>query len=246
MKLTDQKEAHLFTTMKPNKIFLIRHGQSHGNVNRAIHNVVPDWKIPLTDVGHDQAKIAGDLIAKETGRGVDPVLARLGVYLSPYVRTRETWQGIKSNPFLAKNLVFEKEDPRLREQEWGNLRGFDKRGWEEIENERDEYGSFFYRFMHGESGADVWDRMSDFLSTLYRDFENPDFPKNILIVTHGYALRVLLMRWFHMTVEEFHCLANPKNAQFYELNLGENDKYSLVTPLKKYPSPTNFTERELV
>ena len=74
---------------------------------------------------------------------------------------------------------------------------------------RDAYGTFYYRISEGESGADVYDRVSDFFGTLHRDFEKPDFPANALIVTHGMTLRLFLMRWFHWTVEEFEQLANP-------------------------------------
>ena len=36
---------------------------------------------------------------------------------------------------------------------------------------------------------------------------------NLVLVTHGLALRIFLMRWFHWTVEEFEEVYNPDNAQ---------------------------------
>ena len=45
---------------KPRHIYLIRHGQSIGNIDRSIHSTIPDWQIPLTDLGHEQAKKAGE------------------------------------------------------------------------------------------------------------------------------------------------------------------------------------------
>ncbi len=74
---------------------------------------------------------------------------------------------------------------------------------------RDAYGHFFYRFAQGESGADVYDRVGGFLESLYRSFEAPDHPPNVLLVTHGLAMRLFCMRWFHWTVAEFESLSNP-------------------------------------
>ena len=83
--------------------------------------------------------------------------------------------------------------------------------------------------------ADVYDRISTFLETLHRDFIKNDYPKNCIIVTHGMTMRVFLMRWFHMSVEAFEFLRNPKNAQFVIMELQDNGKYKLTTELEKYP-----------
>lgn len=45
--------------MKPSKIFLIRHGQSVGNVDKEIYKKVPDYALELTDLGKQQAIDAG-------------------------------------------------------------------------------------------------------------------------------------------------------------------------------------------
>lgn len=104
-----------------------------------------------------------------------------------------------------------REEPRIREQEWGHFR--DLADYDRTVVNRDAYGTFYYRIPEGESGADVYDRVSDFFGTLHRDFGKPDFPENALIVTHGMTLRLFLMRWFHWTVEDFEQLANPGNCQ---------------------------------
>lgn len=211
--------------MKPSRIFVIRHGESVGNVDRTIYATVPDWKVPLTNLGAIQSQEAGrDLRARGIG---EPA-----VYLSPYLRTRQTWEnlGIKS--------AFVREDPRIIEQSWGNLRAYEPRAWADVEIERDAYGSFYYRFLHGESGTEVYDRCEGFIGTLYRDFEKDDYPETALIVTHGFTMRVLLMRWLHWTVDYFHTLRNPRNAEIVELRLGDDDKYHLLKPLRTYPHET--------
>ena len=46
-------------------------------------------------------------------------------------------------------------DPRIREQEFGNIQGDD---FMAFRTEQQKVGRFYYRFPTGESGADVWDR----------------------------------------------------------------------------------------
>lgn len=209
--------------MKPKRIFIIRHGESHGNVNNKIYETVPDWKIELTDKGLEHSRSAGRLLF-DTYK----VSSNAAVYVSPFKRTIQTWEGIKSQSTSDNFNV--KQDPRLREQEWGHLRLAEET--HEIDKERQEYGTFFYRLPDGESGADVYDRATGFLDTLYRDFLKPGFPEDVVIVTHGYTLRVLLMRWFHWTVEGFHKLKNPPNCFIAEMRLNKNDKFELITQME--------------
>lgn len=208
---------------KPSRIVFVRHAQSEGNVNRAVHATTPDWRISLTEEGLKQAAKAGDALIDRLGQS-EP----LGVYVSPYLRTMQTWREMKAR-LDGKPIAFVKEDVRLREQEWGNLRVHDPRAWEEIEAERDAYGTLFYRFAHGESGCDVLDRCSGFLDTIHRDFVKDDMPAHILIVTHGYTLRVLLTRWLHWDIESFHQLGNPRNCESFELELNpDTQRYRLI------------------
>lgn len=97
----------------------------------------------------------------------------------------------------------------------------------EQEMKRDAYSTFFYRFEYGgESGADVYDRLSTFLDTLHRDFAKPTYPDNCLIITHGLLIRLFMMRWFHLTVEQFESLANPDNCEIFTMELDSN-KYRM-------------------
>jgi len=223
--------------MKPKRIFLIRHGQSLGNVSRKVYKTTPDHKIPLTSLGTTQAYTAGGKIKKIIGD------EEVCYYVSPYKRTRQTACSIER--VLQETHKIEdrfhdykiyKEEPRIREQEWVNPaidRMFGRDLLKTMYDERDEYGTFFYRIPGGESGADVYDRISTFLETLHRDFEKDDFPKNVIIVTHGLALRLFLMRWFHWTVEEYEDLLNPKNCQVVLMEKDDNGKYELISEIKR-------------
>lgn len=209
--------------MKPKRIILVRHGLSQGNADRSLHETIPDFALNLTPEGIEQAKRAGQelkkIIAEET----------LHVYHSPYYRTRQTFQAIQES--IAENVVKTFEDPRLREQDWGHLRKPDLNG--EIIQERDGFSTFYYRIPDGESGADVYDRVSSFLETLHRDFQKSDYPENVLIVTHGMTLRLFLMRWFHWSVEEFEALRNPLNCQIVIMQKDLNERYDLISELAR-------------
>jgi broad specificity phosphatase PhoE len=214
--------------MKPNRIILIRHGESEGNIDYNTYAVKPDFKLLLTGEGKKQAIEAGkklkDIIENESAM----------FYVSPMWRTRMTFEYIAQS-FDLKKIKW-KEDPRLREQEWGHFR--DLKANVQIDDERNKFGTFYYRIKDGESCADVYDRVSDFMHSMYRDFEKTDFPSNVILVTHGMTLRLFLMRWFRWTVEEFETLRNPKNADIVVMEYdNELKKYKLITELKRKKVP---------
>jgi broad specificity phosphatase PhoE len=134
-----------------------------------------------------------------------------------------------------------REEPRLREQDWANLQ--DTADIERQEVLRDSFGHFYYRFTHGESGADVYDRVSTFLETLHRDFEAPDAPPNVLLVSHGLTMRLFCMRWFHWSVRFFETLRNPANAETRVLLRQEDFRYKLDRPFEQW-TQYEPTERE--
>ena len=50
------------------------------------------------------------------------------------------------------------------------------------------------------SGADVFDRVSTFLETLYRDMRKGRCGQNAIIVSHGLFCRLFLTRFYHWKV----------------------------------------------
>lgn len=144
----------------PRRLLLVRHGESEANVNREVYSNTPDWKIPLTDLGREQAFDCGkrlrNIIQDE----------KLYIYYSPYARTRQTLDEIRRS-FDEAQIQGEREDERLREQEMGNYQPMADmdRTWAS----RNEFGRLYYRFPYGESGADVGDRVSGFFDSLLRE-----------------------------------------------------------------------------
>lgn len=221
--------------MKPLNIFLVRHGESQGNVDKGIYAHTPDWKVPLTEKGKEQAKETAEklksIITEDLNGKIDVLRRKYAiVYCSPWERARQTAIPIVST-FDCNYL----EDPRLREQEWGNFA--EKEVLLELSRERDRFGTFFYRLPNGESGADVYDRISTFLETLYRDFSKDDYPLNTIIVTHGLTVRCFLMRFFHLSVETYEKMRNPKNGAIIHMRLNDlTNKYNLLTKIEEHKS----------
>ena len=135
-------------------------------------------------------------------------------FSSPYKRSQQTLGNVCDS--FGDDVVIKKvEDPQLREQDFGNFQCNDSMS-NLILPERERFGRFFYRFPNGgESGADVYDRITIFEDHLVRDIETGRFPENctVVIVTHGLTLRLFLMRWFHWCVDDFEKVFNPPHCE---------------------------------
>ncbi len=214
--------------MKPQRIILIRHGESEGNIDLSSYESKPDFKLLLTENGKVQASEAGKQLREIIGD------QKVLFYVSPMWRTRMTFEYIAQH--FDKEKIQWKEDPRMREQEWGHFR--DLKANIQIDDERNKFGTFYYRIKDGESCADVYDRVSDFMHSLYRDFDKPTYAPNVVLISHGMTIRLFLMRWFRWTVEEFETLRNPKNGDVIIMELDEaSNRYKLVTELKRKKVP---------
>ena len=208
------------------EILLVRHGQSEGNLPKGdVNKVDPqqngDYCLNLTPLGKEQAEKKGREI------GADFIRDAL-IYRSPYKRTQQTltgiWQGagIKSEGEL---VIY--EDPRLREVEHGFYQTT-----EDVKNQKDimrkEHGYFYYRYKGGESPADCFDRVATFLESMRRQMERKDKDK-VLIISHGLTIRCFIMRFLHLTVENFDSMRNPANcAQVRITNIENIEKGQLL------------------
>ena len=125
-------------------------------------------------------------------------------------------RGILSQLPDQDTIVGVREDARIAEQQFGNFQNVEE--VQRAKAERRKFGRFFYRFPSGEAGLDVYSRVTSFMSTLYRDSRNihrdgMDMDNfNLLIVTHGLTLRLMLMRWLQISVQDFEQMENPDNA----------------------------------
>lgn len=216
--------------MKPKRIILVRHGESVGNVDMTVYSKIPDYALDLTDLGHKQARDAGRDILGIIGT------AKVHAYVSPWKRARLTYTHICET--LQDQVLKMVEDPLIREQDWGNFASVEL--LLQINRERSTYGQFHYRVPNGESGADVYNRISHFIDNMYRDFERPEFPDNALIVSHGMALRIFLCRFFRYSVEYFETIENLYNAEILVIERDAYGCYQLKTPLRLQSSGRNY------
>ncbi|CAK7273640.1 hypothetical protein SEPCBS119000_005764 [Sporothrix epigloea] len=222
---------------KPRLIILIRHGQSEGNKNRDIHQTVPDHRVRLTNEGWQQAFDAGRRL-RTLLRADDTIQ----FFTSPYRRTRETTEGVlqtltsdnpEPSPFKRNNIKVY-EEPRLREQDFGNFQPCSAE-MERMWQERADYGHFFYRIPNGESAADAYDRVSGFNESMWRQFGDDDFPSVCILVTHGLMSRVFLMKWYHFSVEYFEDLRNVNHCEFLIMRKQDDSgKYKLESKLRTW------------
>lgn len=215
---------------RPKRLILIRHGQSMGNLDDKLYSSCPDNKITLSDLGKSQAFEAGSKLKRLIPQG-----DRIRFFVSPFLRTKQTFNEIAKH--FDQDTYTYIEDPRLREQEWGNYQETSQ--LQSIRKERKKVGKFYYRFPTGESGADVYDRASLFLTSLHREIDALSLSKQsrqndtVVIVSHGLFIRLFLMRYFKWTVDEFDLVENPGNCEIIVLEKNAHGKYELTRELRK-------------
>ena len=208
--------------IRPKRIILVRHGQSEANVDCNLYKKIPDSKISLTSLGKEQAKEVGTKLKELVGEG------SIKFYVSPYLRSKQTYENILLS--FKENTTTYVQDPRLREQEFGNYHFIEDKQFEEIS----KVGRFYYRFTEGENGADVYDRASQFLDKLFRDIKNLDKKRhdNIIIVCHALFMKMFMMNFLEIAVDDFDSIEDPKNCDFWVIEKNAKGKYKLKTPLK--------------
>lgn len=210
------------------RIFLVRHGQSLGNVSPSVYFEKFDCDIELTEQGHLDAVKAGNKIIELTDKIYrrdeeypNLGISRFEVFHSPYARAKQTANDIISTLLDDDNFSVEKihETPLLREREWGSLRDIVVHGMK-----TESHFNFYYRPDGGESFADAYQRAL----TFYQWFLNTSKYENNIIVAHGELNKLLLMHMLEWNVEEFEKWKTPRNGEVYLLN---DRKLSISTPL---------------
>jgi probable phosphoglycerate mutase len=204
----------------PRRLWLVRHGQSQGNVARDLaheagHSIIDldlrDVDVPLSDLGHEQAEAAGRWFAELPEADKPEVLLS-----SPYIRARQTAEAICTAGGLAGGAKPTITDERLREREFGVFDGLTTKGIKEQypteAAHRAKMGKFYHRPPGGESWADVILRLRSALNTINLQYAN----KSVLIVCHQVV--VLCIRYILEELSEADILAIDKQADI--LNCG--------------------------
>lgn len=195
---------------RPRRLVFVRHGQSEADLDPTLLQRVPDHIVHLTGKGREQALSAGQQLQSIFGE------ESLSAIISPYVRAKETFNGI-AHAWKGQTLKV-REDVRLREQEFGN---YEHANVQELHVQKYEFGAFFFRFPKGESAADAYDRASLFLVSLDRTWEDNTY-ENCLIVSHGLMIRVLLMRMFGSPIGDFRNFRSLRHGEMVVLERADD------------------------
>lgn len=204
----------------PKRLWLVRHGQSEGNVARDLaHEAgafdidlsVRDVDVPLSTLGFEQARAAGKWFAALPETDKPDVLLS-----SPYARARQTAEEICSAGGLSGGAKPTILDERLREREFGVFDGLTTKGirerYPEEADHRAKIGKFYHRPPGGESWADVILRLRSVLNTINLQYAD----RNVLIVCHQVV--VLCIRYILEELTEGDILAIDREADI--LNCG--------------------------
>ena len=204
----------------PARMWLVRHGQSQGNVAReaadqAGHAEIDidlrDVDVPLSELGERQAEAAGRWFA-----ALPPDERPEVILSSPYVRARQTSEAICRAGALAGGPAKSIIDERLREREFGIFGRLTTIGIREKYPEeaahRTRLGKFYHRPPGGESWADVILRLRSMLNTINLHYSD----RRVLVVCHQVV--VLCMRYVLEELDEAEILDIDRQAEV--LNCG--------------------------
>jgi broad specificity phosphatase PhoE len=227
----------------PERLWIVRHGESAGNVARdaadaAGHAVIDiaerDVDVPLSPLGHEQAAALGRWFAAIPG-GERPTT----VFTSPYLRARETARYVAPD---TPTIV----DERLREKEFGVLDRLTRVGitqrYPEQAELRARVGKFYHRPPGGESWTDVILRLRSAADTISLHYSEPG--SRVLIVAH--QVIVLCFRYLLEDMDEQTILSIDAEGDVANCGVTEyastGDRLELVTynftaPLEQEGAP---------
>lgn len=163
-----------------NKYFALRHGQSKANVLGIVLSDLEDGKkeeYTLSEIGEEQVKLSVRKAREEELLGSDTI-----IYSSPFSRTKKTAEIAKEILGVKSEINF---DDRLRERFFGDWEKTDhlayKKVWEDDEKNPE----------HKEKNVESVKEVLKRIMSLIKDLEEKYAGKNILLVSHGDALKIL-------------------------------------------------------
>ena len=237
----------------PKRLWIVRHGQSAGNVARdaaeaaglaQIDIATRDVDTPLSSLGEQQAMALGKWFGT-----LAPDQAPNVVLSSPYVRARHTADLLLAAAGLPRGPMVRVTDERLREKEFGILDRLTRFGiaqkFPELDVQRAHVGKFYFRPPGGESWCDVILRLRNVLETVSRNYAG----ERVMVVAHQVTVNCL--RYLLENLDEEQILGIDRNGDVpncsitsYQFNpalalhgaLGI-DQINFVAPLEEAGAP---------
>lgn len=171
----------------PRYLWIVRHGQSAGNVARddaelrglaLIDIATRDIDVPLSALGTRQAQSLGHWFGALAPEQQPQILL-----CSPYLRARETARLLLECAGITDTVKL-RTDERLREKEFGILDRLTRLGIQqkhpELGEQRAHVGKFYFRPPGGESWCDVILRLRSLLEMVTREYAG----QRVLVVAH--------------------------------------------------------------
>lgn len=237
----------------PQALWIVRHGQSAGNVARDaaeaasqtwINVATRDVDTPLSALGEQQSAALGHWF------GQMPEDERpTAVLTSPYVRARHTTSIILETANIDADDIPLRADERLREKEFGILDRLTKFGirekYFELSEQRDHVGKFYFRPPGGESWCDVILRLRSVIDTLTREYRR----ERVLIVGHQVIVncfRYLLERLDEAQILDIDKQADVPNCSVtsyeFDTSIGKHGKLAVrlvnfIAPMRETDTP---------
>ena len=238
----------------PDHIYIVRHGESAGNVARDLAHAqgkafieieaARDMEVPLSDLGHRQAQAVGRWFG-----ALPDDQKPTTVLCSSYLRAKQTAQDLVAAAGEDYTDLQITVDERLREREFGILDRLTTMGIEQQYPDqakmRRSLGKFYYRPPGGESWCDVILRLRSVIDTITREHRG----ERVLIVCHTVVVlcfRYLLERLDEqqiLAIDRQHDIANCSVTSYcFDQALGQHGKlklnlFNFVAPLEEAGQP---------
>ncbi|MCX6739566.1 MAG: histidine phosphatase family protein [Candidatus Parcubacteria bacterium] len=212
--------------MNEKRIIICRHAESIEDVDNSIYDILNDLEIPLTEKGIEQAHNFGSVLSQLLRNS-----KFVQFYTSPGVRNVQTLKIVL--PKLSDNLNIQIEiEPLIVKQNWGKITAENR---PEIEAERYKTGVLRYTFPTGESASNMICRLQKFKEKIFKLQE--ETTNDIVVFSHGFEFRVLLMIILGWDEELFESFGNLSNCEYRILTREAFREYSLNKSLKKHGFP---------
>jgi len=165
-------------------IFLVRHGESEGNVDMKAHQKKINRMIQLTKRGKKQAQLTGNFLSENYNINKENTL----MISSSFKRAEQTADNMNISLKLKNYL-----DDRLVERNHGVFEGLTKKEcFQQFPKEAEYYfkqnkskNYYFTKALMGESPVDVSIRFQLFWNDLLKDIKQQSLLENVILVAHG-------------------------------------------------------------
>jgi broad specificity phosphatase PhoE len=245
----------------PSTLWIVRHGQSAGNVARdAAHAeglarialTHRDVDVPLSDLGREQASALGSWFAS-FGEMEKPEF----LLASPYVRAVQTAELYRAAGGCDHEVPI-CIDERLREKEFGILDGLTTAGVSQLQPDQAAFrkllGKFYHRPPGGESWVDVIFRLRALMDTVSLHYGG----RRVMIIAHQVV--VLCLRYVIENLTEEQILAIDRDADVANCSITEYRldaasgrdgklvlaRYNVTAPLTETATPVTAAPDKMV